>query len=107
MKKFLGFVIAALVAALAVSGCARKGGGETVRIGFIGPLTGDLAYAGVNMKEAVEIARDEINGKGGINGKKVEVIFEDGKCGPKEAANAGNKLINVDGVTAMLGWVCS
>jgi branched-chain amino acid transport system substrate-binding protein len=107
MKKFLGLAAAVLAAALIVQGCAKKGGGETVRIGFIGPLTGDLAYAGVNMKEAVEIARDEINEKGGINGKKIEVIFEDGKCGPKEAANAGNKLINVDGVTAIIGGVCS
>ncbi len=107
MKIFSGFVTVALAAALALSGCAKKGGGNTIRIGFIGPLTGDLAYAGVNMKEAVEVARDEINSHGGINGKKVEVIFEDGKCGPKEAANAGNKLINIDGVTAIIGGVCS
>ncbi len=107
MKKILGFAAVILAAALTVSGCTRKGGGETIKIGFIGPLTGDLAYAGANMKEAVEIARDEINGKGGINGKKLEVIFEDGKCDPKEAANAGNKLINIDGVTAIIGGVCS
>ncbi len=107
MRKFFGLATAVLIAALAITGCARKGGGNTIKIGFIGPLTGDLAYAGVNMKQAVEIARDEINAKGGINGKKIEVIFEDGKCNPKEAANAGNKLINVDNVTAIIGGVCS
>lgn len=92
------------------SACAKtgeKGAEGVIKIGSIGPLTGDLAYIGENMKEAVELAEDEINQSGGIKGKKIEVIFEDGKCDPKEAANAGNKLINVDKVAVIIGGLCS
>lgn len=80
---------------------------KTIKLGFIGPLSGDAAALGENMKVAVEIARDEVNAAGGVNGRKIEVIFEDGKCDGKDAVNAGNKLLNVDGVTAIIGGVCS
>ena len=108
MKKPLKLVIGVFIIFLAAAGCAkREEGAETIKIGFIGPLTGDLAYVADNMKNSIELARDEINGSGGINGKKIEIIFEDGRCDPREAANAGNKLINMDKVTAIIGGVCS
>lgn len=80
---------------------------EPIKIGFIGPLTGDVATIGENMKVAVEIARDEINQEGGINGRRIEIIFEDGRCDAKTAANAGNKLINIDKVSMIIGGACS
>lgn len=80
---------------------------EPVKIGFIGPLTGDAATIGENMKIAIEIARDEINREGGINGRPIEIIFEDGQCEPKAAVNAGNKLINIDKVPIIIGGLCS
>lgn len=117
MKKMTGyarscgafiFVFAAL--ALLAAGCSKGKDAPKdapVRLGFISPLTGDLAYIGENMKAAIEVARDEINSGGGIKGKKIEILFEDGKCDPKEAANAGNKLINVDKVPVIIGGLCS
>ncbi|MEO0084447.1 MAG: ABC transporter substrate-binding protein, partial [candidate division WOR-3 bacterium] len=72
-----------------------------------GPLTGDAATIGENMKIAIEIARDEINREGGINGRPIEIIFEDGQCEPKAAVNAGNKLINIDKVPIIIGGLCS
>lgn len=79
----------------------------TVKLGFVGPLTGDAATLGENVKIAVQLATDEMNAKGGVNGKKVEVIYEDGKCNAKDATSAGTKLINIDKVTAIIGGLCS
>ena len=80
---------------------------EPIKIGFIGPLTGDGATIGENIKVALEIARDEINQEGGINGRQIEIIFEDGKCDAKTAVNAANKLINIDKVSIIIGGTCS
>ena len=78
-----------------------------ITLGFIGPLTGDAANIGQNAKSAVEVAVEEINATGGINGQTLNVIYEDGKCTGKDAANAANKLINVDNVLAIVGGACS
>jgi len=79
---------------------------EPIKIGFIGPLTGEVASLGENIKKAVEFARDEINSNPG-NTRKVEIVFEDGKCEGKSAANAGAKLINTDKVKMIIGGICS
>lgn len=80
---------------------------EPIKIGFIGPLTGDAANIGQNAKAAVEIAVAEINAAGGANGRPLAVIYEDGQCSGTEAANAANKLINIDKVPVILGGACS
>ncbi len=85
----------------------EKAGKEPIKIGFIGPLTGDAANIGQNAKAAVEIAVSEVNAAGGINGRTLEVIYEDGKCNGKDAANAANKLISIDKVPVILGGACS
>lgn len=81
--------------------------GDTIKIGFIGPLTGDAASLGENALKAVQLAAEEINNEGGINGVPMEVVFEDGHCAGKEATNAANKLINNDGVSVIVGGLCS
>jgi len=81
--------------------------GDPVKIGFIGPLTGDGANIGQNVKAAVSIAVDEVNAAGGIDGRPLEVIYEDGQCTGKVATNAANKLINIDKVPVILGGTCS
>jgi branched-chain amino acid transport system substrate-binding protein len=62
---------------------------------------------GAASQEAVEIAAAEINAAGGIHGRPLQVIFEDGKCAASAAASAGAKLINADKVTAIIGGLCS
>lgn len=86
------------------AGIVEKG---PIKIGFIGPLTGDNANIGLNAKAAVEIAIDEVNKEGGINGRTLEVVYEDGKCLNTTASSAGNKLINADKVPVILGGACS
>jgi len=87
-----------------------KPAGITVRnitVGFIGPLSGDAANFGETEKNAIEIALGEINSKGGINGKTLKVIYEDGKCNGKDASIAAQKLVDVDKVKVILGGFCS
>lgn len=77
-----------------------------IKVGFIGPLTGDAAAIGESLKNAVTIATDEVNAAGGVSGRQVEVTYEDGKCG-NAAASAAQKLINVDKVKYIIGGACS
>ena len=82
---------------------------EPIKVGFIGPLTGDVAFIGENMRAAVEIAAAEINKSGGIgaDNRPIQVIYEDGACDGATAANAANKLVNIDRVVAIIGGACS
>lgn len=84
--------------------CANRG---EIRIGAILPLTGDAAQWGVDPQKAIELAVEEINQAGGIQGKIVRVIYEDDQCLPKIGTNAINKLINTDRVKVIIGAVCS
>ena len=78
-----------------------------IKIGLIGPLTGDVATVGQGTKSAAELAISEINSAGGINGRMLKLIAEDGKCDGKESVSAITKLINIDKVTAIIGGGCS
>ena len=80
---------------------------ETVKIGAIYPLTGSASAIGLDMQKATTLGVDEINAAGGVNGKLLEVVYEDGKCNGKDAATAASKLINVDKVKIILGGACS
>jgi branched-chain amino acid transport system substrate-binding protein len=81
--------------------------GSTIKIGFIGPLTGDGAVYGEPFEKTVQMAVEQLNAASGIDGKQVEVIYEDGKCAGQDATNAAQKLVNVDGVQAIIGGFCS
>ena len=78
-----------------------------IKIGFIAPLTGDAASVGLNEQSAVELAVDEVNKAGGINGRPIQMIYEDGQCSGTPASDAANALINVDKVPVILGGACS
>jgi branched-chain amino acid transport system substrate-binding protein len=80
---------------------------DVITIGAILPLTGDAATYGEPGKNIYEIAKEEINNSGGINGKKLEIIYEDSKCNGKDASNAIQKLININKVQFVLGGFCS
>jgi branched-chain amino acid transport system substrate-binding protein len=80
---------------------------EPIKIGFVGPLTGDVAGLGTVSRAAVELAAEEINAADGIGGRQVQVIYEDTKCSPSPATSAVQKLINVDKVSAIIGGLCS
>ncbi len=91
---------------LTLTAC-QPAGSNTIKIGLIAPLTGDAASLGTDVLNGAKIAVDEINVKGGINGKLVELIAEDGRCTGADAASAVQKLINVDKVSVIIGGLCS
>jgi len=83
-----------------LQGCAKKE--KVIKIGAILPLTGPVSMAGEWMKNGIELAVEEINRNGGINGKKIEVIYGDSKNQAKEGIALINKMISVDRVPVVI-----
>jgi len=94
------------VAALLFVGCA-KAESKTIKIGGIYPLSGNVAVYGVEAKNGVMLAIEEINAAGGINGKQVELIAEDDEGNPEKTVNAYKKLTTKDGVKVIIGSLTS
>lgn len=80
---------------------------EPIKIGYIGPLTGEAASYGIDTINGVKLSIEEINAKGGIKGRPVTLLVEDTRCVGIEAAHAARKLIHVDKVSAIIGGQCS
>ena len=76
---------------------------ETVKIGVNQPLTGMIAASGNYILQGARIAADEINANGGVLGKQIELVVEDNKGNPTEAANVTEKLIVRNKVPVLLG----
>src|SRR2546430_8760587 len=95
-----------LVALVLVALAALTVPGESqapVKIGVIEPLSGAVAASCNYVRMGAEIARDWLNAKGGIAGRKIDLLIEDNKSDPKEAASAAEKLIVRDKVPAIMG----
>ena len=80
---------------------------EPFRVGVMESLTGPGETYGTVSVQAKQMAVDEINSAGGINGRMLELIVEDSKCSAQDAITAYNKLTDVDGVKIILGTSCS
>lgn len=107
MKRILFWMlIIGSVIFLGMIGCAKKEEGG-IKIGAILPLTGEAAKYGLNTKNGIEIALEEINRKGGVKGKKVSIIYEDSQADPKKAVSVFQKLTTVDKVSFFLGPIAS
>src|SRR5437867_3060091 len=96
-------VLVALVLAALVAVTLPAQSQAPIKIGVIEPLSGPVAASGNYIRMGAEIARDWINAKGGVNGRKVDLLIEDNKSDPKEAASAAEKLIVRDKVPAIMG----
>ncbi len=109
-KRVVSVLLAVLFTAsiFAFAGCSTSGEGEkVVKIGFIGPMTGDAAIYGSSAEEGAKLAVTEINAAGGIDGKDIELIAYDSKADQTEAINAYNRLRDQDGVVAVIGGTLS
>ncbi len=103
-KRFFSIFISLVITMLLISSISIMAQEETIKIGVVGPRTGPAAATGVAFEEGIELALDYINTtKGGILGKKVEVIFEDTGGVPEKAASAIEKLITRDKVSIVVG----
>ncbi len=110
MKKRLPLLlhIPALAAALAMAGCGDRGRDDnTLRIGAIVEMTGDMPAVGASSRNAAQLAVSELNAAGGITvaGKvyQVELLVEDNAAKSDQSAAAANKLITQDNVLAIVG----
>ena len=102
MKRFaLVLALVALVASIAVA--------QDIKIGGVGPVTGEAATFGVSTKNGMTMAVEEWNAKkdGIFGGRKAKLIFEDDKGEPAEGATVYTKLIQQDNVVAIVGTVMS
>ncbi|MDH3558281.1 MAG: branched-chain amino acid ABC transporter substrate-binding protein [Deltaproteobacteria bacterium] len=91
-----------MVATMAGIGLAA----DTIKLGVAGPHSGDLASYGIPTVKAAELVVKEINAKGGVLGKKVELLVEDDVCKPEVATNTATKLLS-NKVDVVLGHICS
>jgi len=111
--KIAALLLAGTLALALAAGCKKKeegkagetskAAGDTIKIGFLGALTGDIAMYGKPALEGMKMAVDDINASGGINGKKIEIIETDNRGDKQEGASVAQKLISRDNVVAILG----
>lgn len=116
MKKILSLILVLIMAMSVAAGCGGSGDTETTGssegdagkfyIGGIGPVTGGAAIYGQAVKNGAQIAVDEINAAGGINGSMIEFKFEDDEHDAEKAVNAYNTLKDW-GMQILMGTVTS
>jgi branched-chain amino acid transport system substrate-binding protein len=97
----IAFLLFAALLALAPPADAQTP--PPIRIGFASAMSGPAAITGEGVKWGATLAVDEINAKGGIMGRKIEVFFADNKATPGEAVSAVRKLADVDKVDVIIG----
>ena len=111
-----------VTAGLVLSGCGSKASetdsaksescvdtsGANIKVGSLNSLSGTMAISEVTVRDAIKLAVDEINGKGGVLGKQIQVVGEDGASDPAVFAQKAEKLIKDDCVAAVFGgWTSS
>ncbi|MDG4858656.1 ABC transporter substrate-binding protein [Streptomyces sp. T-3] len=101
MRKLIPWIVAAALV-LTACGSGSGDGGDTIKVGFIESLTGNYAPLGGEAKKTVELAVDQINKAGGIDGRKIDLITLDDKTAPDQGVLHFNKLKSQK-VTAILG----
>ena len=104
----LGLVAAMLFLS---TSCERRGGGtaggDPIKVGVYLDLSGQTSSFGQSTKNGIEMARDEINNAGGINGRQIQLIIEDEQGEPGKVTTVVTKLLRQDQVHAILGEVAS
>jgi len=108
MKKVLSIFLITLItfSLFTIGGCGKKQN-DVIKIGAILPLTGPASDIGEWQKRGIMTAEKEIKEMGGINGKKVEIIYEDSKGQPKEAISTFNKLVEVEKAKVIISSLSS
>ena len=100
MKRNFGALAAAVVALAATPAFAQ------IKIGSAGPMTGQYAAFGEQLKRGAQMAVDEINAAGGVNGQKLEMLIGDDACDPKQAVSVANQMA-AKKVKLVAGHFCS
>lgn len=108
MKKMFKSVLNTLICStvLLSFGCSSNES-DLIKIGGIAPLSGQVAVYGVECKNGIDLAIEEINAAGGVNGKQLTFICEDDEGDSGKSVNAYNKLVTKDGVRLIIGSLTS
>lgn len=107
MKKFISLLLASVLAAASLTACGGNDiPDDTLLVGGIGPVTGGAAIYGSAVKKGMELAIEEVNAAGGVNGIKLMLDFQDDEHNPEKAVNAYNTLKD-RGAQVILGTVTS
>ncbi len=93
-------IVALLSVCVIFFGCQKKD--DVITIGIAGPMTGDQAKMGMDFKNGSVLAVQEWNSRGGVLGKRIELIVSDDQHDPKQAVAVANKMVN-QGVTGVIG----
>ena len=104
-KNIKGLIFWGLIFILIISCSQEKQ--KIIKIGVIGPFTGEGATYGAAMKRGIELAVEEVNTQGGLLNREVQTIYEDSRLNPKDAINAFTKLVNSDKVQVIIGAAAS
>ncbi len=102
----MGRLVAILAAVVVVGMSGGVLAEDTLKVGVAGAHSGDLASYGLPIAKAAKLVVEEVNAKGGVLGKKVELVVEDDVCKPEVATNTATKLAS-QGVSVVVGHVCS
>jgi branched-chain amino acid transport system substrate-binding protein len=100
------FISVLVLIAMVLTSCAGAGAKE-VKVAMLFPMTGGEATFGKSSKEGAELAIEEWNAKGGVNGMKITTVVGDSRCDAQEARNQATKVIEQDKVKFIIGEVCS
>jgi len=105
---FFTIIVALLAVTLLFSGCVKNNSEDTkvIKLGVLVPLSGAAASWGQNALAGIKLAVNKLNANGGTDGKKIKLFVEDTKCSA-DSVNATQKLVNIDNVDAIVGFVCS
>jgi branched-chain amino acid transport system substrate-binding protein len=101
------FVNKLALGTVALSIAAVSFAADTIRIGLQGPLTGGSSPMGVSMRDGAKLAVNEINAKGGIMGRKIEMIERDDEAKNERGVQIAQELINKEKVVATVGYINS
>lgn len=104
-KQAMKLALLVLIVTLVSCGCTLSPNTtpETIKIGSIGPLTGESSIGGLDELKGKEMAIEDVNTQGGILGKQIELFSEDDASQPSQSASVAMKLINQNNVVAMIG----
>ena len=106
--KFNKPVVAIFAATMTVLLSVSIAKADSVKIGFLGGFTGPIESLTPPIQKGADLAISEVNAAGGVNGSSIEIVAGDTTCvDATEAANAADRLVNSEGVAAIVGALCS
>lgn len=103
MNKKLSLLLSSVLVVSLFSGCGKTASSDKIKVGLNYELSGNVATYGQSISQGAELALEQVNQKGGVLGKKIEVIKVDNKSDNTEAANVATRLAVRDKVAALLG----